>query len=701
MIRKHLFILLFVAFYVTNITGQEIFINDNSSIIRKDKNGRINRIRFISNEEITKAEEYGINLTKKNAIIGLGGLKNKTYADSNEIVKTFFNDILKSSTANFKKSDIECIDDNLYRSTSKPELSPYSQAIQSNLFKQYHDGIEVVDGFYNFIYKNNRLLSINGNFVDVKELKTSPTISMDKAKEIFANHKNIPVDSVTGFNSDLVIKVLRTNEIETNDEPKLVYYVYLKANSLPIESEEIGYIDAHTGDIISTAPAMIDLSGGYDDDPEGDWHQLQATFHTFYYNTQTAYTDFYGNDYHLEDYTYKIITRYITNPIYNDYNAPAATLTDRDNTWTTSEFREKIIALDVYWGLGKIYRRLRDTYRKFALGNNYIYSYVNYFKNDNASWHFENRAMYFGSGNSYRNPLVSIDVVAHELGHGITQQYIGWYIGNTNQYAFHEGLSDIWAVIMGQNIADWNHSWQIGNLVVNDGISTCIRSIDYPGNPSARTQIASTYNSTLYNSTTDPYIRGGVFSHWFYILTRGKSGVNDNGRAYAVTGVGLNKAEALIVNAVFNGSLTGTSTYEQIKDVFISVAEDMDGINSNLVKQVTNAWYAVGVGDLQYRIASTSDQEQVYNVYPNPAIDGIIYINNSDLGKTFVADNEPGNIGNTVKINSATTGSLVNIVENYTIGQAINVSNLVNDVYIISIYNNDGKFIKSLKFIKK
>ena len=38
------------------------------------------------------------------------------------------------------------------------------------------------------------------------------------------------------------------------------------------------------------------------------------------------------------------------------------------------------------------------------------------------------------------------------------------------------------------------------------------------------------------------HINSGVQNHWFYLLSQGGSGVNDNGDSYSVSGIGINQA---------------------------------------------------------------------------------------------------------------------------------------------------------------
>jgi len=92
------------------------------------------------------------------------------------------------------------------------------------------------------------------------------------------------------------------------------------------------------------------------------------------------------------------------------------------------------------------------------------------------------------------------------------------------------------------------------------------------------------------------HTNSGVGNFMFYLLSQGGSGTNDNGDSYAVTGIGLDKAQQIIyrTQTVY---LTPTSTYNDWKDACISAATDLYGSGGAAVTQVKNAWHAVGVGD--------------------------------------------------------------------------------------------------------
>ncbi len=93
------------------------------------------------------------------------------------------------------------------------------------------------------------------------------------------------------------------------------------------------------------------------------------------------------------------------------------------------------------------------------------------------------------------------------------------------------------------------------------------------------------------------HYNSGVLNHWFYLLSIGKTGVNDNGDNYAVTGIGIEKA-ARIAYRTESVYLTANSQYKDARTYSIQAAIDLFGAGSPEVAQTVNAWYAVGVYDL-------------------------------------------------------------------------------------------------------
>lgn len=456
-------------------------------------------------------------------------------------------------------------------------------------FGQYYRGIEIEGAGYAFHYDNEgRMYYAHGNYEQVNNLDITPLISGKDAMELFAKHKGFDIKQVSDYSSKLIIKMMNEKDKKT---PHLSYKVFLNINHP--ENTEYGYVDAHTGKILGTESFVFHLTS------TGNFELLYQT------SNKTAQTDYTNNGYRLFDNSMgaTIHTRDLANNTI-DYYPYSYELYDSDNVWHQSEFSGNTgMALDVHWGLQKICDRLYGSHGRNSFDNNgkainaYIRANFDTYQNpyyDNAAFinYYDTPLLLFGIGGATFKPLAALDVVAHEFGHAITAYQIGW--SNTETY-LDEGLSDIWAAIMDYRYGDSNSdAWKIGEQVIK-GPSTCLRDIGEPFSILADTQMADTYGTQGYDGVISPYTRSGVFSHWFYLLVNGGSGYNGKGNYYNLTPIGMDVAEDLIVNAVYDGALRYTESYEDVRNSFAAVARNMniDGLEA----AVCNAWYAVGVGD--------------------------------------------------------------------------------------------------------
>ena len=447
-------------------------------------------------------------------------------------------------------------------------------------YDQYFKGIKVEGAGYNFHYKNGKLFYAHGNYFKIGNLSVAPSITEENAKDCFVKYKNIPIDSVSGYVSELLIKNVSD---EQNPFPQLVYKIYLYANHE--NNNEIGYIDAHSCKVLLTEPSILDWAA-------------TGTFATRYSGSRQSITQNYTGAFHLADSTRgAIIHTWNLNGSTNIQNR--IELSDNDNNWTAAEHsaNENDMGLDVHWALQQIYTRLNNVHGINSFNNNgfAIDAHIRFGTTnndrDNAGWNPTLNLLVFGDGAVNFRPVASVDAVAHEFGHGITDFQIGWGVTGDPR-AFHEGLSDIWGAILESRIRP-NSTWQIGEQITLN--HACLRNLQNTNDPNAMQPIANTFGSSQYNSG-DSYVRSGVFSHWFYLLVNGGSGTNGVGNAYSVYGVGMDVAEDLIVEAVFNNFLDNTSTYAGIRTGMVNAATALCGANSLLVRQVENAWYAVGVG---------------------------------------------------------------------------------------------------------
>jgi len=452
-------------------------------------------------------------------------------------------------------------------------------------YDQYYKGVKVDGAGYNLHYKNGRMYFANGNYVRVANLSATPSVSLKQAIEAFLRFKGIAKEKVANTITELLVKEIGTpSDRDTVTMVNLVYRIYLEADHP--NNDEVGYVDAHTGKVILTEPRLTHATG---------------TFATRYSGSRQSETDPIPGGHRLFDNTRGATIHTLNLQNNTTILSNAVEVVDNDNIWTAAEHatNNNDMGLDVHWELQEIYDHLNVVHgiNSFDDSGQAINAYVRYGddnnERDNAFWNPTLNVLLFGQGVTRFSPLASIDVVAHEFGHGITDFQIGWN-STGDQRALNEGMSDIWAAILEQRIRP-SSTWQIGEQITLTASS--LRNIQNTNDTNAQTQIADTFESTQYNNSTSIYVRSGVFSHWFYILANGETGTNDVSDSYSVDGIGLNLAEELIVETVFNNYLDGTTSYPAVRTAIINAAEAIFCENSREVKAVTDAWHAVGVGN--------------------------------------------------------------------------------------------------------
>ncbi len=462
----------------------------------------------------------------------------------------------------------------------KQPTNKKKKEIENERFFQYYKGIKVVNAGYVIHYRENRILRAHGNFVKIPELDITPTVSPEEAKNCFVDYKNISPELIRNFDAELLIKEIPSQEDDSIGTPMLVYKIYLIPSSE--NNTDFGIVDAHNCKVLLTESAIAGSAA-------------TGEFETKYNGNRQANTESTPLGYRLLD-----LTRDASIHTWNldeSYDfADKEELYDANNDWTSQEFspNDDDMGLDIHWALQQILDRLEDEHQKSSFDNLDfdINAFFHYGSNhDNAEWFFYDNYMVFGDGNTLFKPTSSLDMIGHESGHGMSDIKIGWeYYGIYME--FHEGLSDIWAVIFESQI-NANSIWQIGEEVVQT--HSCLRNIEDPDDEDAETQISNTYLSTKYNYGNQ-YVKSGVFSYWFYLLVEGGSGTNDVNHSYSVYGLGMDDAEKIIVEAVFGNHLANTDNYSEVREAMIDAAEEEFGTNSIQSLQVKNAWYAVGVG---------------------------------------------------------------------------------------------------------
>lgn len=479
--------------------------------------------------------------------------------------KDFFDEYLKlSSKDNFK------------------EVTKKSKARDGNhiRYDQYYDDTKVDGAGFALHFAGGKMTLAQGKFVEIKDLKSTASITADEAARFFAKSLDIPFDAVTDYRGELIIKEM------PNQVPMLVFKIALSAENP--NNNSFGFIDANTGDLLMTEAKYSHVAA-------------TGTFATRYSGTKQSITESISGSFRLEDFTRGAIIR--TWNLNGSTNTSfRVSITDNDNNWTAAEYSasEDDMSLDIHWGLQQIYDHLNSFGINSFDDNGFAVDAHIHFgstsaQKDNAFWDLDKNELVFGDGATILRPVASLDAIAHEFGHGISDLQMGWSLAG-NLAAFHEGLSDIWGAIFEYRIKGVSsNNWKIGEQIALN--NTSLRNIQNTNDAGAFLSISDTFMSSQYNGG-DKYVRSGVFSHWFYVLVNGESGVNDLGNSYNVSGLGMDKAEEILLFAVYNNFFDFVTTYPDIRTAIINVAIEKYCNNSPEVRSVTNAWHAVGVGSV-------------------------------------------------------------------------------------------------------
>ncbi len=556
--------------------------------------------------------EYGIKQNNRNEVyFYLQKERNRVYSDQ----ESFFKNLLKLSQDDIFK---------LYKKGKDQYGKTFERYYQ--LFK----GIPVENGMF-ILHRDidGVIESANGNFIRTTDLNIIPSINRREALIICCKHLkiNFKDEYLDKSKIDLVIIDLnKENEKATFSQIVLAYKIVLYSGSGI--SESVIYINAHSGEICFTEPRINYFYTGINVDSNTELNKVSiisypmpnpanGSFATRYSGNQTAKTESKNGAYYLEDYTrsngiltldlhnYEIEQLSLSSPIFS-----------YDNQWDSVDFPEDEYgdaALDVHWGIQQVYSFFESNYGREGWDSTvqdikaYVHACSESKGKDQAFYEDSLKILAFGDGDHLFHPLVSLDVVAHEYAHAIND-FTSQFGGTTTMSAFNEGLSDIWAAVL-ENSINTNRPkniWQMGDGVVL--VDSCIRNLENTMDGNAKTQMLDTYGTSNYQDSESAYVRSGVLSHWFYLLSEGGQGTNDIDNDYCVYGIGIDNSADLVYFAQDGEYLNGATDYPYLQTYFDNALNLMFGTNSLEALQVANAWYAVGVGSepLQMSIAGNS-----------------------------------------------------------------------------------------------
>jgi len=270
---------------------------------------------------------------------------------------------------------------------------------------------------------------------------------------------------------------------------------------------------------------------------------------------------------------------------------------DKDNYWNNVNAKKDEIATDAHWGTEMTYDYYKNVHGRNSIDNNgfRLRSYLHYSNNyANAFWN--GQYMTYGDGSSSMQPFVAMDVIAHEITHGLTS-FTADLVYSSESGALNEGFSDIFGNMVEKYAKPTDASWEMGS-----DIGYVIRDQQNPnatGNP-------DTYGGGFWQNTKGcvpsqqndncgVHQNSTVHSYWFYLLAMGGTGKNDINNNFNVEAIGTDNAAAIAFRAL-TVYLPASSNFEDARFYTARAAADLYGECSKQVESVLKAWYAVGIG---------------------------------------------------------------------------------------------------------
>jgi Zn-dependent metalloprotease len=272
----------------------------------------------------------------------------------------------------------------------------------------------------------------------------------------------------------------------------------------------------------------------------------------------------------------------------------AVDFVDDDNYWNNFNPNQDEVATDAHWAAASTFDYFAEHFDYIGVDGDSmaLVSYVHYDQNViNAFWNGDWALFGDGNGTTFTS-LATVDVVAHEFMHGITQSNANLiYQGESG--ALNESYSDIFGTVIEFYASPELADWKIAEDA--DQESDGFRDME---NPKADGHPDTYLGENWFGSSGDNggvHTNSGIQNHWFYLLTEGGNGINDNLDTFSISGLGMDTA-ALIAFHNLRYYLTESSNHFDARLGAIQSAEDLFGPCSDPVVQVTNAWHAVGVG---------------------------------------------------------------------------------------------------------
>ncbi|CAH2716943.1 Bacillolysin [Neobacillus rhizosphaerae] len=336
------------------------------------------------------------------------------------------------------------------------------------------------------------------------------------------------------------------------------FYLAYKTNLQfiqPYPANWVVYMDAVNGNVLDSYNAVNDAGTGVG--VLGD--------------TKTLNTNYSGGTYYLIDTTKPMAGVIETRTAKNLSRLPGSYSVDPDNNFNATSQRADV---DAHYYAGVVYDYYKNTFNRNSFDGNgaTLRSTVHYGRNyNNAFWNGSQMVYGDGDGTTFTSLSGSLDVIAHELTHAVTERTAGLEY----QYqsgALNESISDTFGVFLDKE------DYLIGEDVYTPKKSgDALRSLSNPGLYGQPENMSGYVNTTSDN--------GGVHTN---------SGIPNKAAYLTISTLGTATAEKIYYRAL-TVYLSPKSNFSNARAALLASTADLYGTGSTQYNAVASAWTQVGV----------------------------------------------------------------------------------------------------------
>lgn len=446
-------------------------------------------------------------------------------------------------------------------------------------YDQFYKGVRVFEGEAITHVDTEGNLELTNSLAGNIEVEVAPKIGQEEAVKTVVNQ--LAVVGKHQATAELVV----LPRGERSDIDRLTWRVRVLVENRRQETGQWdSFVDAHSGDVVWTYDSL-------------ETSASTGTGKTMYMGTRSVATDATGGTYYLRDLnkgstytcdmnnrtsgtctTFSRSNNVFGNGVKDSSDRATAGADAHAGLMATWDYYKTMFGRNGIDGAG------RRTYLRVHYGSSY----------ENAFWSDSCFCMTYGDGASTFYPLVSLDVAAHEMSHGVMSREANLtYSGESG--GLNESNSDIfgslveYAVNSSVDTPDWWIGERIYRANYSGGTYTQRYALRYMNDPAKDGRSPACWSSSL--GGLNVHYSSGPNNHMFYLLANGGTS-KCNGRV--VTGIGRDKAARIWYKAIAD-YMTSSTKYAAARTANLNAAKALYGSGSAEYNAVASAYSAINV----------------------------------------------------------------------------------------------------------